>query len=401
MYLRRNSLRKTLARILLVVLVLFSTVEVLHVRQSLARAEGDSTAVHAPGPERIFIAGIFWNNEAILRSSLNAALVDLVEHLGPHNVFISVHESGSWDNTKDALRELDEAFERIGADRRITTSNATHLDEISVESKGEGWVDTPQGQREMRRIPYLAKQRNIGLEPLAELAERGVQFEKVLFINDVVFSTEDALQLLDTNGGEYAAACSMDFKNPPYFYDTFALRDSEGNEHLMPTWPYFRSRVSRDAMSRYVPVPVSSCWNGMVAMPAQVFTGPSALRFRGIPDSLAAAHLEGSECCLIHADNPFSRSKGVFVNPRVRVGYTSEAYEAMRNGEVTLSSIIIGLRLWENRIRRWTTTPMLKTRAVASRLQRWYEDDPTNEEPGGFCLINEMQVLRKIGWAHV
>ncbi|KAF2446650.1 glycosyltransferase family 69 protein [Karstenula rhodostoma CBS 690.94] len=399
MYFRHH--RKAIGRIVLALFVVLSTLDVLHVRQRLARGSA-SLENHTLRSERVFIAGIFWNNEDILRASLSAALVALAETLGPKNVFISIHESGSWDNTKDALRELDEALERVGAERRITTSNVTHLDEISVAPTGEGWVETPQGKKELRRIPYLARQRNVGLEPLAEMAERGVHFDKILFVNDVVFSTEDVLQLLNTRGGKYAAACSMDFKVPPYFYDTFALRDSNGHEHLMPAWPYFRSHASREAMMNNDPVPVASCWNGIVAMPAQVFTGPSALRFRGIPDSLAVTHLEGSECCLIHADNPLSLREGVFVNPTVRVGYTREAYEAMRAGEGALSSVTLLYRLWENRIRRWVTvTPALKSGVVASRVRKWKEGDPKNEEPGEFCLINEMQVLRKIGWAHV
>lgn len=136
-------------------------------------------------------------------------------------------------------------------------------------------------------------------------------------------------------------------------------------------------------------------------MPAHVFTGPSPLRFRGIPDSLAAAHLEGSECCLIHADNPLSAEEGVWVNPGVRVGYSREAYEAVRTDAGAMSSWTLLLRLWESRIRRCITTPVLKASAVESRLRKWREEDPQHHEPGDFCLINEMQVLRKIGWAHV
>lgn len=263
MHIRQKRLQKTITRVLFVVFVLFSTLEVVHVRRGLAQGGNESTTVYTPGSERIFIASIFWNNEAILRSTLSAALLQLVKHLGPDNVFISIHESGSWDDTKGALRDLDESLEQIGVKRKISTSNTTHLDEISKEPQDEGWVVTPQGQKELRRIPYLAKQRNIGLESLVELAERGIHFDRVLFINDVVFSTEDVLRLLGTNGGSYAAACSMDFKDPPSFYDTFALRDSHGDGHLMTTWPYFRSRTSREAMLRNEPVPVSSCWNGV------------------------------------------------------------------------------------------------------------------------------------------
>jgi len=75
--------------------------------------------------------------------------------------------------------------------------------------------------------------------------------------------TNDVLKLLNTNDGIYAAACSLDFSKPPLYYDTFALRDSEGHEHVMQTWPFFRSAQSREALKRFSPVPVASCWNGM------------------------------------------------------------------------------------------------------------------------------------------
>lgn len=75
------------------------------------------------------------------------------------------------------------------------------------------------------------------------------------------------MTLLGTHDGQYAAACSLDFSKPPSFYDTFALRDAEGNEPLMQTWPYFRSRASRRAVKLGVPVPVSSCWNGASKQP--------------------------------------------------------------------------------------------------------------------------------------
>jgi hypothetical protein len=75
--------------------------------------------------------------------------------------------------------------------------------------------------------------------------------------------TQDVQRLLDTRGGDYAAACSLDFSKPPAFYDTFALRDSDGHATLMQSWPYFRSKASRDALKASEPVPVTSCWNGI------------------------------------------------------------------------------------------------------------------------------------------
>ena len=155
-------------------------------------------------------------------------------------------------------------------------------------------------------------------------------------------------------------------------------------------------------MLKNQPVPVSSCWNGMVLMDAAPFYNiTSPLKFRGIPDSLAKTHVEGSECCLIHADNPLSSTKGVYLNPDVRVGYSGPAYEAVHRHQswLTMREYVSGL--WENRLRRWTTTTLLKKRIVINRLHAWQRETSTHYEPGEHCLINEMQVLISNGWAHV
>lgn len=234
------------------------------------------------------------------------------------------------------------------------------------------------------------------------------------------FQVEDVVSLLNTNDGVYAAACSLDFSKPPLYYDTFALRDSRGDEHVMQTWPYFRSATSRNALLAMSSVPVKSCWNGMgmslvcwptlllvmlisliVAMPVDPFTSNPPLRFRAVPDSLAEHHLEGSECCLIHADNPLSQTKGVYVNPAVRVGYNGPAYAATHPARAWISLQHVALALWENRIRRWVTTQALKTLAVRRRVAAWEACDSGRFEPGEFCIINEMQMLAANGWAHV
>jgi hypothetical protein len=138
-----------------------------------------------------------------------------------------------------------------------------------------------------------------------------------------------------------------------------------------------------------------------VAMPAEPFVSSPPLQFRGIPDSLAALHLEGSECCLIHTDNPLRVGKRAYVNPQVRVGYNGEAYDAVHPQGLLLSSWQVFKALWENRIRRWTTSPWLKEWEVSRRVARWRSGSKDNEEVGEICLINEMQVLIKNGWAHV
>jgi len=286
-YLYRYFVRHRVFRALVIIFVIWNAVEVLQIHLRLSRS--NSTDERLPrGTDRIYIASLHWNNEAILRSHWNNAVIELANALGPENIFISIYESGSWDNSKGALIELDEELGRLGVPRNITLSETTHLDEISSRPTSRGWIETPRGRKELRRIPYLARLRNLTLRPLEDLLKQGKTFDKILFLNDVAFTvwtislflprfflicvkghtndclkTSDVIKLLNTNNGVYAAACSLDFSKPPLYYDTFALRDSEGHEHVMQTWPFFRSANSREAMKTLSPVPVASCWNGM------------------------------------------------------------------------------------------------------------------------------------------
>lgn len=145
----------------------------------------------------------------------------------------------------------------------------------------------------------------------------------------------------------------------------------------------------------------NSSRSNTVAMPAGPFVSDPPLRFRGIPDSLAAGHLEGSECCLIHTDNPLRVDKRTYVNPQVRVGYNGEAYDVVRPQGLLLSSWQVFKALWENRVRRWTTSPWLKEWEVSRRVARWTSVSKENKETGQICLTKEMQVLTEYGWAHV
>lgn len=136
-------------------------------------------------------------------------------------------------------------------------------------------------------------------------------------------------------------------------------------------------------------------------MPAEPFISNPPLRFRGIPDSLADSHLEGSECCLIHIDNPLSANKRVYLNPDVRVGYSGAAYDAVHPQESLQSVWKIFKALWENRIRRWTTVVWFKENYVRRKVSKWKQAKGHREERGDICLINEMQVIVPNGWAHV
>lgn len=398
---RRSSRSRFIRAVLLAVTVLcfVDLLLLTQTRQALHSNENYDTLGKTPS---VYIASIHWNNESILRSNWTNAVLELAESLGPEHIYISIYESGSWDDSKGALRLLDAELEKIGVQRTIILEPRTHADEIAASPSSSGWIDTPRGQKELRRIPYLSRLRNLSLKPLAELALKGITFDRVLFLNDVVFTTEDVKRLLATRNGDYAAACSLDFSKPPRYYDTFALRDQDGYEAVTPTFPYFRASASRKAMILGQPVPVQSCWNGIVAFDSKPFYGVDRLQFRGIPDSLARHHVEASECCLIHIDNPLSATRGVWLNPDVRVGYKPEGYAKVHEGGGAWPSLGPSIRgVWTNRFWRWIIPTFLKSSRINRRLKTWMKENSQNYEPGVDCLINEMQVLITNGWAHV
>ena len=418
MPLRFRRMSRLRLKLFLAFCALASLLEIFYLHQTFLSSL-DSSLSPQFGRQQIFLASTHWNNEAIIRGHWNAAVLELVQEIGVENIYISIYESGGWDDTKGALRELDFELGRLGVSKTIILDETTHIDEIGKPPTASGWIDTPRGKKELRRIPYLSKLRNLSLKPLHNLEKSGIKFAYVLFLNDVVFKVgqadfphyladidaiqiDDYRKLLNTNGGSYAAACALDFAKPPHYYDTFALRDSDGEEPVMQTWPYFRSRASRQAVIENRPVPLSSCWNGMVMMDATPFYDlDSPLEFRGISDGLAERHVEGSECCLVHADNPLTASKGVWLNPDVRVGYSEPAYEAVHRDFSWLTMSEFSWGIWKNRLLRYTTTTWFKKRIVLDRLHAWERETPKHQEPGAHCLINEMQVLVSNGWAHV
>lgn len=185
--LRRVLVRHRIIRTLVLIFIAWNLIE-LHL---ILRRISEKEVIYREQPrrqERIYIASINWNNELILRSHLSQAILELAWKLGPDNVYISIYESGSYDNTKGALLDLEVELERLRIPRNITLSPVTHEDEIAAPAGDEGWIVTPQGKTELRRIPYLSRIRNLSLEPLHDLARQGITFDKILFINDVVFT---------------------------------------------------------------------------------------------------------------------------------------------------------------------------------------------------------------------
>ena len=326
--------------------------------------------------EKVYIAASIYDESGKLVSGAwGDALLRLVDLLGPDNVFLSIYEN---DVDDESRAQLDLFRPRIACNSSLI---AEHL-----ETRNLPHVTVPSGAQVLKRIGFLAEVRNRALKPLDDPTSPAfdTKFDKLLYINDVIFDPVDAANLLfstnvDENGkAQYTAACSADFINPFKYYDTFATRDLDGYSLGIPFFPWFPNSghaVSRkDVVAQKDAVRVRSCWGGMIAYDAQPFqrdmsvqTTPSAIatevtatstgkdanlnwnlatsypgsgklaarsevqehrpvRFRATSDTF----WEASECCLINADlqgprgdDPYE-STGIYLNPYIRVAYDTK-----------------------------------------------------------------------------
>ncbi|KAL8712055.1 MAG: hypothetical protein Q9225_007020 [Loekoesia sp. 1 TL-2023] len=241
-----------------------------------------SAAQNLENTRSVYIASSLWNSGSLLQDHWIPSLLQIVADLKAANisVFISIYENGSWDSTKSVLQRLKLTLEENSIHNQIIIDDTSHEETIRRNASSAGWLRTAYGS-EMRRIPYLADVRNEALKPLSTLTKSGVKFDKIVYINDVVFKAPDVMTLLNTRNGKYAAACALDFLNPPWnwvdaktrgfhppgMYDDFATRDINGKILGSHLYPYFSSKPSKKAIMSGRDVPVQSCWNGIGTCP--------------------------------------------------------------------------------------------------------------------------------------
>ena len=108
---------------------------------------------------------------------------------------MSILENGSVDGSRDILLELKKTLKERGVEYTIRSEEdfrdgVKFLDTgllhriLGDEGTGDNWIMTDKGWFP-RRIRYLAELRNMVLDPLKQAS---IPFDKILFINDVIFS---------------------------------------------------------------------------------------------------------------------------------------------------------------------------------------------------------------------
>lgn len=335
-----------------------------------------------PLNEQVFVVAAIVDAD-LIRGAWGEAILDLIAAIGTENAFVSIYNNDSGPETSIALKQL---AQKIPCKCIASMAEPSLVAYISTGEKVvvsehlplEGLVqpELSQSREKVRRIPYLAEVRNRAMRPFYT---SGRKFDKILFLNDVVFSGQDAADLLFVTGTQdsttrttYHAACAVDFINPFKFYDTFATRDSDGYGMGLPFFPWFSGKDGgksrKQVLKESDAVPVRSCWGGMVAFEARWFDSSTnnsskageqslsssvsvassghhmseteePLRFRGEEELFR----ESSECCLIHADidararrlnisktdgGDFDTSVGgnIVMNPFIRVAYTKTSF---------------------------------------------------------------------------
>jgi hypothetical protein len=188
------------------ILVLLFFLDAYNITASIPQPVRVSKSSPFYSPKTIFLASIFRNSEYILRTSWMPALYTLIQDVGAKNIYVSIIESGSFDDTKAALGELEAALNSMGVGNRILVGmtgdeQMEMLQNVpdSEDNGGDrsGWIFTGRYKKipsgwERRRIPWLAEQRNKAMEPLMEM-QPGRTFERVLWVNDVVFTVSFCL----------------------------------------------------------------------------------------------------------------------------------------------------------------------------------------------------------------
>lgn len=163
-------------------------------RQSFQKHSHSNVAVsHRHRPHKYFFAINLFNSFDII-PDLFSTMFKVASLLGFSNVFISVYENGSTDQTKALLRLFDGLCKSVGI--RVS---------IRVSSRTRGAFH--------HRIEYLAEVRNAALAPLLELRDQdGETFDSIVFMNDVLPCVDDVLELVwQSRRNNAGITCGSDY----------------------------------------------------------------------------------------------------------------------------------------------------------------------------------------------
>jgi alpha-1,3-mannosyltransferase len=204
---------------------------------------------YTPTNKRYFVALNLHNSQSVI-PNLASVLLALADILTPSNMFVSVYENGSDDDTKVLLLSLKTNLDLMGV------PNSFILDDFKTN-----WTGT-------NRIEVLADYRNKAIAPLYN--HTTTRYDQIIFINDVFLCVDDILLLISQSELQKSdITCGFDYvpyawKGPgTMHYDTWVTRPMSG-QMLDPTDAVL-FRDDEEMAWRYMkglPVQGYSCWGG-------------------------------------------------------------------------------------------------------------------------------------------
>ncbi|THH11304.1 hypothetical protein EW146_g8089 [Bondarzewia mesenterica] len=277
------------------------------------------------GEHKYFFAINLYNSFDVI-PDLFATLFRVASVLGYHNVFVSIYENGSTDQTKALLRIFDALTRSVGMRVTIRTSQRTR-----------GAFN--------HRIEYLAEVRNAAFVPLHELRDaEGEYFDTIIFMNDILPCIDDLLELIwQSRRNNAGITCAADYMyhdeiGSPVFYDNWVARDVNGTAlENAPFENIFHHQPSAERFQRHLPIQVQSCWNGIAVLDPAPFYTPPHVRFRMA--RIVDGECSASECSLICNDYWESGYGRILMVPRVKLAYDRKVFDIIHPARRNLTSI--------------------------------------------------------------
>lgn len=146
-----------------------------------------------PDSHKYFFAINLYNSFDII-PDLFATLFRVSAILGYQNVYVSIYENGSTDQTKALLHMFDALCRSVGLRVKIATSMRTR-----------GAFN--------HRIEYLAEVRNAAFVPLHDLRNtQNEYFDSIIFMNDILPCADDLLELIwQSRRNNAGITCASDY----------------------------------------------------------------------------------------------------------------------------------------------------------------------------------------------
>ncbi|KAK3242623.1 hypothetical protein CYMTET_47687 [Cymbomonas tetramitiformis] len=259
---------------------------------------------------RYFLA-VLLHNAVDVAPTLLSEILKVVLLLGSDsnfsNIFVSIYESGSNDLTAFTISAFREHLASLGVPHRVVLQGETR-------------------QEYQDRIAYLAHLRNKALQPLFEST---LEYDRVVYFNDIYVRAVDVVSLITTSNKESAdMSCAVDYQlnevGNLQYYDIWVGIDLDGR-HFRNDLPFLKHEESWKRYRELQPFHTFSCWGGLVVIKAEIFQ-KLHIRFR----NGKALECAASECDLLSRDMWAAGRHKIIVVPSVVTAYEHQSYLHIR-----------------------------------------------------------------------